>query len=358
MLSTQDMKQQRMIRPKIGIALGSGVARGWAHIGVLRALSRAGIEPDIVSGTSIGSLVGGCYLANKLDPLEEFARSLTRRRVLGLVDFRFRSSGLIGDAKLESLMREYLGDTRIENLDRTFVAVATELATGHELWLREGSLVQAIRASYALPGVFAPVPVDNRWLIDGAIVNPVPVSVTRALGARLVIAVNLNTDPFDPATRRNWEQGHKPFYVRVMPPAPGADLAEEIDEIVEEAEIEAATETENIDPDTRLLTGIRGTLNRLRGKTPAPERELVKRAMGGRQRGPGFASVMLASLNIIQDRLARARLASDPPDIVIAPKIGHLTLLEFDRADELIRLGEEAAEEALPQIREMCELLR
>lgn len=350
------MKQLRMTRPKIGIALGSGVARGWAHIGVLRALTRAGIEPDIVSGTSIGSLVGGCYLANKLDPLEEFARSLTRRRLLGLVDFRFRSSGLIGDAKLETLMREYLGDIRIEELDRTFVAVATELATGHELWLREGSLVQAIRASYALPGVFAPVPVDNRWLIDGAIVNPVPVSVTRALGARLVIAVNLNTDPFDPATRRHWEQGHKPFYVRVLPPAPGADLAEEIDEIVEEAE--AALEAEGVDADSKLMAGIRGTLSRLRGKTPAPERELVKRAMGGRQRGPGFASVMLASLNIIQDRLARARLASDPPDIVIAPKIGHLTLLEFDRADELIRLGEEAAEEALPQIREMCDLLR
>ncbi|MEN6543617.1 patatin-like phospholipase family protein [Parvibaculum sp.] len=349
------MKQQKMIRPKIGIALGSGVARGWAHIGVLRALARAGIEPDIVSGTSIGSLVGGCYLAGKLDPLEEFARSLTRRRLLGLVDFRFRSSGLIGDSKLEAVMREHLGDTRIDQLDRTFVAVATELATGHELWLREGNLVQAIRASYALPGVFAPVPVDNRWLIDGAIVNPVPVSVTRALGARLVIAVNLNTDPFDPATRRHWEQGHNPFYVHTPTPEPYG-LAEEIDEIVEAAEAEAAAEVG--DADSKLVAGIRGTLARLRGKMPTPERELMKRAMGGKQRGPGFASVMLASLNIIQDRLARARLASDPPDIVIAPKIGHLTLLEFDKADELIRLGEEAAEEALPLIREMSDLLR
>ena len=347
-----------MIRPKIGIALGSGVARGWAHIGVLKVLSRAGIEPDIVSGTSIGSLVGGCYLANRLPPLEEFARSLTRRRLLGLVDFRFRSSGLIGDAKLEALMRDYLGELRIEDLDRTFVAVATELATGHELWLREGNLVQAIRASYALPGVFAPVPVDNRWLIDGAIVNPVPVSVTRALGARLVIAVNLNTDPFDPATRRHWEEGHNPFYVRALPPTPiDYSVAEEIDEIVEEAEAEALADGEG-DPDSKLMAGIRGTLARLRGKSATPESEIVKRAMGSKHRGPGFASVMLASLNIIQDRLARARLASDPPDIVIAPKIGHLTLLEFDKADELIRLGEEAAEEALPQIREMSELLR
>jgi NTE family protein len=353
------MKQIRMIRPKIGIALGSGVARGWAHIGVLKALTRAGIDPDIVSGTSIGSLVGGCHLAGKLETLEDFARSLTRRRLLSLVDFRFRSSGLIGDAKLETLMREHLGDIRIEALNRTFVAVAAELATGHELWLREGSLVQAIRASYALPGVFAPVPVDNRWLIDGAIVNPVPVSVTRALGARLVIAVNLNTDPFDPATRRNWERGHKPFYVRAATPiAEEYDLAEEIDDLVaEEAEIEAALVAgEAPDANSPLMSGIRSTLSRLRGKSP--EREIVKRAMGTKSRGPGFASVLLASLNIVQDRLARARLASDPPDVIIAPKIGHLTLLEFDKADELIRLGEEAAEEALPQIRETIELLQ
>jgi NTE family protein len=358
------MKQLRMTRPKIGIALGSGVARGWAHIGVLKALSRAGIEPDIVSGTSIGALVGGCHLAGKMDPLEEFARSLNRRRLLGLVDFRFRSSGLIGDSKLEALMHEHLGDLNIEDLNRTFVGVATELATGHEVWMREGSLVQAIRASYALPGVFAPVPVDNRWLIDGAIVNPVPVSVARALGARLVIAVNLNTDPFDPATRRHFEQGQNPFYVSSLPPLPAvADLGEEIAEMVE-VEASAGLDTAEVDEpveadeNATIMSGIRGTLSRLRGNKREPEREIVKRAIGGKNRGPGFASVLLASLNIVQDRLARARLASDPPDVVIAPKIGHLTLLEFDRADELIRLGEEAAEEALPLIRETIDLLQ
>lgn len=352
------MKQQRMTRPKIGIALGSGVARGWAHIGVLKALTRAGIDPDIISGTSIGALVGGCHIAGKLDPLEAFARSLNRRRLLGLIDFRFRSSGLIGDSKLEALMHEHLGDLSIENLDRTFVGVATELATGHEVWLRDGTLVQAIRASYALPGVFAPVPIDNRWLIDGAIVNPVPVSVARALGARLVIAVNLNTDPFDPSTRRNFEQGQNPFYVSSFPPvAVVSELSEEIAEMVEEeasAELAAADADEN----STIMAGIRGTLSRLRGGTREPEREIVKRAIGSRNRGPGFASVLLASLNIVQDRLARARLASDPPDVVIAPKIGHLTLLDFDHADELIRLGEEATEEALPLIRETISLLR
>ena len=338
------MNQISMPKPKIGIALGSGVARGWAHIGVLRVLRDAGIEPSIMSGTSIGALVGGCYVAGKLAPLEKFARSLSRRRLLGLVDFRFRASGLIGDSKLEGMLYKYLGSLQIENMERTFVAVATELSTGHEVWLREGSLVQALRASYALPGVFSPVPIDNRWLIDGA----------RALGARLVIAVNLNTDPFDPATRRNFAEGSNPFYVSNNPaPRVEPEVEEEIAELIEqETGIDVGA-----DENSAIMDGIKSSLRKIRGAKRAPEREIVKRAIGTSARGPGFASVLLASLNIVQDRLARARLASDPPDIVIAPKIGHLTLMEFDRADELIRLGEEAAEEALPTIRETIGLL-
>lgn len=346
------MDQTPVKRPKIGIALGSGVARGWAHIGVLRVLSDAGVEPDIVSGTSIGALVGGCHVAHQLGPLEEFARSLTRRRLFGLVDFRFRASGLVGDSKLEAILYKYLGGLQLEDMERTFVAVATELSTGHEVWLREGSLVQAIRASYSLPGVLAPVAIDNRWLIDGAVVNPVPVSVVRALGARVVIAVNLNTDPFDPSTRRHLTNGETPFY---FPNAPKnrvePEVEEEIAALIEEGTINAP-HAEDADDNSLFMEGVKSTLNKIRGSHRAPEREIVKRAIGTKQRGPGFASVLLASLNIVQDRLARARLASDPPDIVIAPKIGHLTLMEFDRADELIKRGEEAAEEALPAIRD------
>tara|TARA_R110002110_G_scaffold3648_5_gene18678 strand:- start:1157 stop:2212 length:1056 start_codon:yes stop_codon:yes gene_type:complete len=342
-------------RPQIGIALGAGVARGWAHIGVLRVLQNAGVVPDIVSGTSIGALVGGCHVAGKLEPLEEFARSLTRRRLLGLVDFRFRASGLIGDSKLEGILYKYLGSLQIENMERTFVAVATELSTGHEVWMRDGSLVQALRASYALPGVFAPVAIDSRWLIDGAVVNPVPVSVARALGARLVIAVNLNTDPFDPATRRNFTEGTNPFYV---PGASGSRVEPEMEEEIASLIGQSAAASEAVpDENSAIMDGIKSTLSKIRGPKRTPEREIVKRAIGSADRGPGFASVLLASLNIVQDRLARARLASDPPDIVIAPKIGHLTLMEFDRADELIKRGEEAAEEALPKIRETMGLL-
>lgn len=356
------MKQFRMPRPKIGIALGAGVARGWTHIGVLKALTRAGIDADIVAGTSIGALVGGCHVAGKLDPLEEFARSLTRRRMLSLLDFRFRSSGLIGDAKLAELMRDHLSDIVIENMGKRFVSVATELTTGHELWLHHGNLIQAIRASYALPGVFAPIAVDGRWLIDGALVNPVPVSVARALGARVVIAVNLNNDPFDPAARRRAHEAAFPGYIRASAPiSPEDAILRELEEQIEEEE----EEEEEAEIETEMLEGaaspavaerIRKSLRNLRWKR-SPEQELMRRVIGGKRREPGIASVMLASLNIVQDRLARMRMAGDPPDIMIAPMVGHLSLLDFDHADELIRLGEEAAEEAIPQIHEIVEIM-
>ena len=322
-------------------------------------LGNAGIVPDIVSGTSIGAVVGGCHVANKLEPLEEFARGLTRRRLISVIDFRFRASGLIGDSKLEAILYKYLGAQQLQDMERTFIAVATELSTGHEVWMHEGSLVQAIRASYALPGVLAPVPIDNRWLIDGALVNPVPVSVVRALGARVVIAVNLNTDPFDPVARRQARAHHPSLYVPTPQPSRVApDVEKEIAALIEEGTIGAPTDTDAAhDESSALMEGIKSTFNKMRGSKSSSEREIVKRALGSAQRGPGFASVLLASLNIIQDRLARARLASDPPDIVIAPKVGHLSLMEFDRADELIRLGEEAAEEALPAIRETIEML-
>ncbi|MAM94002.1 MAG: hypothetical protein CMI61_05125 [Parvibaculum sp.] len=359
------MKQLPMSRPKIGIALGAGVARGWTHIGVLKTLNRAGIDADIVSGTSIGALVGGCHAAGKLEPLEEFARSLTRRRMLSLLDFRFRSSGLIGDTKLTELMREHLTDIRIEDLEKRFVGVATELTTGHELWLHHGNLIQAIRASYSLPGVFSPIAVDGRWLIDGALVNPVPVSVARALGARVVIAVNLNNDPFDPAARRRAHEASFPGYLQSAAPVMPEDdlfreLGEQMDEEMEEQAEEAkAAESEMLEEGEApaVTARIRERLKSLKWKR-TPEQELMRRVIGGKQREPGIASVMLASLNIVQDRLARMRMAGDPPDLMIAPKVGHLSLLDFDHADELIALGEEAAEEAIPQIREIIEIMQ
>ena len=178
----------------ISLALGGGAARGWAHIGVLRALDEAGIEVAMIAGTSIGALVGGCYLAGKLDELEEFARSLTKRRMFGLLDLHLGGNGLFGGMKLTQRMQEHMNGLTFEDLGKPFVCVAAEIRTGHEIWLSSGSLITAMRASYALPGVFEPVTCNGRVLVDGALVNPVPVSVCRAYEQPLVVAVNLHYD--------------------------------------------------------------------------------------------------------------------------------------------------------------------
>src|SRR5215204_7221335 len=179
---------------KIGLALGGGAARGWSHIGVMRVLQREGIVPDVIAGSSVGAVVAGCYAADKLDQLEEFAVSLTKRRVMGLLDFHISGSGLIAGDRLRRLLDRDLSDKRIEALPLRFGTVATELGTGHEIWLTRGLLVQAMRASYALPGVFDPVFIAGRWLMDGALVNPIPITAARALGADIVICVNLNSE--------------------------------------------------------------------------------------------------------------------------------------------------------------------
>lgn len=295
---------------KIGLALGGGAARGWAHIGVLRALEKAGIKPDIIAGTSIGAVVGACYLAGRLDDLEDFARELTRRRVLGYLDFNFTGTGLITGQRLCERLEKHLGKTRIEDLSRRFTAIATEIGTGHEVWLSRGSLVEAIRASYALPGIFRPVKVDGRWLFDGALVNPIPVSVCRALGARHVIAVNLNIDISSRGTVSNVVQSSEPD-AEVPEPEP------------------------------------------VKGKNGVAVRRLLQRQMIGQgEDAPGISTVMVDAFNIVQDRIARSRLAGDPPDQMINPKLHGVGLFDFHRADELIARGEAAA------TREINELLR
>ena len=183
-------------RPSIGLALGGGAARGFAHIGVMNTLLAHGIVPDVIVGTSIGAVVGGCYAAKQLGNLETWARTLTVRSVLSYLDISLSGSGLIRGGHLSKQLESSLAGTRIDDLPMRFAAIATEFNTGHEIWLTRGRLAEALRASYALPGIFPPVLIGGRWLVDGALVNPVPVSAARALGARLVIAVNLNSDLF------------------------------------------------------------------------------------------------------------------------------------------------------------------
>jgi len=299
-------------RPRIGLALGAGVARGWAHIGVLRALKRLGIEPDIVTGTSVGALVGGCYLAGHLDTLEEWTRNLSRMKIVSYLDLRVRSGGLISGGRLMAEMRKHMGDKRIEDLPMPFAAIATDLVTGHEVWLRTGPLVESLRASFSLPGVFPPICIDQRWLVDGALVDPVPVSACRALGAEMVIAVNLNADILGKARKPG----------ATIATAVGFDLLQVLDE-------EQAQET-----------------------PPPPSRlnALTRRVFTREYDGPSLFGVMVSSLGIITDRIGRTRLAGDPPDVQIAPRLGHVGLREFDRAAEAVEEGGAATERAVPDL--------
>ncbi|AKI00583.1 putative esterase of the alpha-beta hydrolase superfamily [Hoeflea sp. IMCC20628] len=281
-------------KPRIALALGGGAARGWAHIGVLRALDEAGVEVSMIAGTSIGALVGGCYLAGRLDELEAFARSLTMRRIAGLLDFAIGGGGLFGGMRLNDRMQEHLVGVNIEDLDRTFVAVAAELNTGHEVWISKGSLITGIRASYALPGIFEPVRCNNRTLLDGALVNPVPVSVCRAHEQPLVVAVNLHYD----------------LYGR--------------------SAVVKHTASEPVAEDTG-------------GKPHKKPRESRL----------GMTAVMVQAFNIIQDRISRARLAGDPPDLSLHPRLADIGLSEFHRASEAIDRGYQETVNKLGEITRM-----
>jgi NTE family protein len=303
-------------RPSIGIALSGGAARGFAHVGVLRTLVAAGIKPDVIAGTSMGAVIGGCYAAGQLDTLADWAQRLTRRSVLGYLDVSLAGSGLIRGGRLARVLEAAIGGTKIEDLETRFAAIATEIETGHEVWLTRGRLLEALRASYALPGVFAPVCIGGRWLLDGALVNPVPVSAARALDARLVIGVNTNADLFGRGTTIH---NH------------GFDDADELAMANERAP--------------------RGWLGRAK-----PEKLLKRQLLGGEGR-PGLPTVMMEAFNVMQDRITRSRLAGDPADIMISPRVGHIGMFDFHRAEEAIRIGAETAERALETIGEALEAL-
>ena len=301
-------------RLTIGLALGCGAARGFAHIGVLRTLLANGIRPDVVTGTSIGAVIAGVYAAGRLDAFEAWARELTRGRVFGYLDFSFAGSGLIGGSRLaDDLVRE-LGDVRFDELPVRVAAIATEVGTGHEIWLTRGRLADAMYASYALPGIFPPYRIGGRWLMDGALVNPVPGSAARSLGARLVIAVNLNADNFG---RGTVIQNHGPDF------------------------------DEGLQPSTEPPP------ESLRGKAE----QLFKRRFFGSPGKPGLSTVMVDAFNIVQDRITRTRLAADPPDTLIAPRLARFGVFDFHRADEAIKLGVEATEKALENIAEAMQAL-
>jgi NTE family protein len=310
-------------RPVIGLALGGGAARGFAHIGIIRSLIAHGIVPNVIVGTSIGAVVGGAYAAGHLDTLEKWARSLQPRNILSYLDIRLNGSGLIGGDKLAGQLEAAVGQTLIEELPVKFATVATEVRTGHEIWLTHGRLVDAMRASYALPGIFAPVLVGDRWLVDGALVNPVPVSAARAFGAEIVIAANLSSDVFAHSTTV-YSHGAS-AEVAVVAPEP--------------------------EPPPEPIPPKRGF-----GRLFSAERAVKREFFGGGGR-PGISSVMVDAFNIMQDRITRARLAGDPPDLSIAPRVGQIGWFDFHRADDLIAHGARAAERAIESIQEAIQII-
>lgn len=306
----------RFRRRKVGLALSSGVARGWAHIGAIRALTRLGVPFDLVAGCSAGAFVGGCYLVRQLDVLEKWALSLSPRRVVGYLDLSFGRGGMIKGDKIKNELRKFMGQQRIEDLHVPFIAVATDLGTGHEVWLREGDLAEAIRASIAMPGLLPPIELGNRWLADGALLDPMPVAACRSLGADLVIAINLNTDILG-KMRQGSAASRSPF---------------------------------GFDPSGLMSAQAEATDH-------APPESLTQGIFGVGRDNPNIFGVMMTSLSIMQDRLTRSRLAGDPPDVHIAPRVGHIGFLEFERAEEAIKEGENAVERARPELMDALEAM-
>jgi NTE family protein len=283
------------MKPRIGLALGSGSARGWAHIGVIRALHEAGIVPDILCGCSIGALVGAAYADGDIDALERWVTRLRWQDVVGLLDPGF-SGGLIKGDKLIGFFERHFVDKEFAALPLPFACVATELATGREVWLKEGSVAAAVRASIALPGLFAPVTWDGRLLVDGGLVNPVPVSLCRALGADIVIAVDLGSALVGRALRRS------------------------------------------------------ATTDERAGGAAWSARLLASLGLQREEALPSLLGVLATSIHIMQTRIARSRLAGEPADALIAPRLAHLGLMDFHRATEAIAEGAAATRRMLPAI--------
>jgi NTE family protein len=297
---------------RLGLVLGAGVARGWAHIGVLQALAEIGVRPDVVCGCSSGAIVGASYVTGRLDRLAERVSKLKLREVLGTLDFSLAGGGLVEGRRLISFFRDTIDDVAIETLSLAFGVVATDLMSGREQWLTSGAIIDAVRASVGLPGVLVPISTRGRWLVDGAMVNPLPVSLCRALGADVIIGVSLNGNLFSAPQREP---------ALLEPPRPNGHSA-----WLRRLSLGKGFRSRRIHPEEPVLT---------RPKAPAR---------------PGYFDVMTRTVLIAQDFVSRVRMAADPVDMLIAPALADIGLMEFHRGAEAIAAGRAATIAASKEI--------
>jgi len=292
-------------RPKIGLALGSGGARGWCHIGVLKALDEIGITPDVVAGTSMGAIVGAAWAGGKLGELEDWVRALSPARFVSMMDLRLRSGGLVEAREIETILKELGVPERIEDLGHPFTAIATDMETGREIWLDQGPTYRAVRASAGIPGMMSPIQIDDRWLLDGGLVNPVPVSAARARGAEVIIAVNPNAKP----RGRIWQPPE---------PKPVTNWAASVLP-------EALHQAFGIDPKARADAAT-----------------------------PTYFDVLSAAIDVMTETIRRARFAGEPPHVTLNGEFKSLTVLELHRGREAIARGEEMVHEKADELRAVC----
>lgn len=309
-------------RPSIGLALGSGSARGLAHFGVIRAIEEAGLEVDCIAGTSIGALVGAVYAAGKIDALEATFRELDWRKTLSMFDVILPKSGLLDGAKISKLVHEHVHASGMEALPKLFHAVATDILSGEEVVIRSGDIIEAVRASTSVPGIFTPVRCQGRLLVDGGLVNPVPVSTVRDMGADIVIAADVNHHI---VAGRNLI----PLRKNGAQPSDGDKMSRMFSRWVADYAVSMS------DLKQRLLA---------RGE---PSSAQFTRWVSTDEPLPSIFEVLLASIHIMESRITQAQLRIGRPDILIQPPLGHIHFLEFARAEEIISIGYESARKEL-----------
>ena len=319
----------RIEKAKVSLVLGSGAARGWAHIGVIHELAEMGIKPDIIVGASVGAVVAGAYASGNLEQFESWISSLRRVDIIRLLDAKMTGGGFLQGTSLMNAIQQRIGDPNIEDLSMPYACIATELGTGREVWLREGSLLDACRASIALPGMFAPSRYGaNRLLVDGGLVNPVPVSLARAMGGDIVIAVNLNGDLIG-----------RHFFVHRTDENPGEEESEK--QLVEFEEGDNAVARWA----TKMRAGFGVSLDSYISSLRKKENP-----------DPGLFDVIAGAIDIMQDRITRSRMAGEPPDIHITPRLSHIGLMDLDRADECIAEGRAATRLKQAEIENLAQL--